>query len=303
MSNQTKFEIIINDFLSYLIVDRGLSFNTKESYQRDLVEYTLFLKEAQVKDMMDVSREHVQLYIISLYERGLTTKSVARQLSAIRTFHQYLVIEKMTTFDPCDLIESPKINRTLPTVLSIDEVGQLLESFNQSTPNEKRNKAMVELMYASGMRVSELLTLKMEDVHLSMMFVKCYGKGNKERIIPIGEEAVDALAVYLNTGRQKLVKKANDTLFLNRFGEPMTRQGFWKILKQQAMYAGITKELSPHKLRHSFATHLLQNGVDLRLVQEMLGHTDISTTQIYTHMSRDHLKHIFEDYHPRSKRL
>ena len=159
---------------------------------------------------------------------------------------------------------------------------------------------MVELLYASGLRVTELLNLRLEDLHLSMQFIKCQGKGNKERIVPIGEVAAEVLDLYLTIARPKLLKKPTDVLFLNRFGEMMTRQGFWKILKKQAQLAGITKELSPHKLRHSFATHLIENGVDLRLVQEMLGHSDIATTQIYTHISKDHLRGVFEQAHPRS---
>ena len=247
-----------------------------------------------------IEREDIQLYLIQLYEQGLNTKSVARHLSAIRTFHEYLMIEKMSLKNPCDLIESPKLVRKLPEILSVEEVDALLESFTHETPGDIRNHAMVELLYASGLRVSELLALKMEDLHLSRQFIKCQGKGNKERLVPIGEVAADVLDLYLTVARPKLLKKANDALFLNRFGDVMTRQGFWKILKKQAQVAGIKKELSPHKLRHSFATHLIENGVDLRLVQEMLGHSDIATTQIYTHISKEHLRSVFELSHPRS---
>lgn len=290
----------LSDFLTHLLIDRGLSLNTKVSYERDLKEYLHFLKEQGIKGLEEINRQQVQHYLIYLYERNLNTKSVARHLSAIRSFHHYLMIEKISTNNPCELIESPKQQRLLPEVLSIEEVEQLLNSFQSTTFQEIRNKAMVELMYASGLRVSELLGLKLEDVHLSMMFVRCIGKGDKERIVPIGETAVELLELYLNTVRPKLLKKSTDYLFLNRLGDPMTRQGFWKILKKQAQLAGIHKEISPHKLRHSFATHLVENGVDLRLVQEMLGHSDISTTQIYTHISKDHLKDVYQLYHPRS---
>lgn len=290
----------LSDFLTHLLIDRGLSLNTKVSYERDLKEYLHFLKAQGIKGLEEINRQQVQHYLIYLYERNLNTKSVARHLSAIRSFHHYLMIEKISTNNPCELIESPKQQRLLPEVLSIEEVEQLLNSFQSTTFQEIRNKAMVELMYASGLRVSELLGLKLEDVHLSMMFVRCIGKGDKERIVPIGETAVELLELYLNTARPKLLKKSTDYLFLNRLGDPMSRQGFWKILKKQAQLAGIHKEISPHKLRHSFATHLVENGVDLRLVQEMLGHSDISTTQIYTHISKDHLKDVYQLYHPRS---
>lgn len=290
----------LSDFLTHLLIDRGLSLNTKVSYERDLKEYLHFLKAQGIKGLEEINRQQVQHYLIYLYERNLNTKSVARHLSAIRSFHHYLMIEKISTNNPCELIESPKQQRLLPEVLSIEEVEQLLNSFQSTTFQEIRNKAMVELMYASGLRVSELLGLKLEDVHLSMMFVRCIGKGDKERIVPIGETAVELLELYLNTVRPKLLKKSTDYLFLNRLGDPMSRQGFWKILKKQAQLAGIHKEISPHKLRHSFATHLVENGVDLRLVQEMLGHSDISTTQIYTHISKDHLKDVYQLYHPRS---
>ncbi len=295
-----NYQIELDGFLTYVVVDRGLSLNTKDNYERDLKGYLTFMDQQLLQGVNEIKRDHIQLYLIELYERGLNTKSVARQLSAIRAFHQYLIIDKVCLTNPCDLIESPKLTRDLPEILSVEEVDALLESFKQETPGDVRNHAMVELLYASGLRVSELLNLKLEDVHLAMQFIKCQGKGNKERIVPIGEVAADVLELYLNIGRPKLLKRPTDALFLNRFGEVMTRQGFWKILKKQAQIAGITKNLSPHKLRHSFATHLIENGVDLRLVQEMLGHSDIATTQIYTHISKDHLRDVFEQAHPRS---
>ena len=290
----------VENFLTYLTIDRGLSLNTKENYERDLLSYLAFMKEESIVSLSEIKREHIQKYLITLYERGLNTKSVARHLSAIRTFHQYLMIERICQKNPCDLIESPKLSRDLPEILSVAEVERLLESFTEETASDLRNHAMVELLYASGLRVSELLALKLEDVHLSMQFIKCRGKGNKERIVPIGELAAEVLERYLETARPKLLQESTDLLFLNRFGDSMSRQGFFKILKKQAQIAGITKSLSPHKLRHSFATHLIENGVDLRLVQEMLGHSDIATTQIYTHMSKEHLKDLFEHTHPRA---
>jgi len=298
-----KYQIQLQDFLAYIVIDRGLSLNTKENYERDLRGYLLFIEKQNLNGIEMIERQHIQNYLIELYERGLNTKSVARQLSAIRTFHQYLIIEKISEKNPCDLIESPKLSRDLPEILSIDEVDRLLESFRQDKAGDIRNRAMVELLYASGLRVSELLNLKLDDLHLSMQFIKCQGKGSKERLVPIGEVATEILELYLTTSRPELMKTPTNLLFLNRFGERMTRQGFWKILKKQAQLAGITKVLSPHKLRHSFATHLIENGVDLRLVQEMLGHTDIATTQIYTHLSKEHLRDVFEQAHPRSEKM
>jgi len=298
-----KYQIQLQDFLAYIVIDRGLSLNTKENYERDLRGYLLFIEKQNLNGIEMIERQHIQNYLIELYERGLNTKSVARQLSAIRTFHQYLIIEKISEKNPCDLIESPKLSRDLPEILSIDEVDRLLESFRQDKAGDIRNRAMVELLYASGLRVSELLNLKLDDLHLSMQFIKCQGKGSKERLVPIGEVATEILELYLTTSRPELMKTPTNLLFLNRFGERMTRQGFWKILKKQAQLAGITKVLSPHKLRHSFATHLIENGVDLRLVQEMLGHSDIATTQIYTHLSKEHLRDVFEQAHPRSEKM
>ena len=293
----------LENFLTYLTIDRGLSLNTKENYARDLGGYLTYLEQQSIEHFNQIKREHIQTYLIELYGRGLNTKSVARHLSAIRTFHQYLMIERLCSQNPCDLIESPKLSRDLPEVLSVAEVERLLESFTEETAADLRNHAMVELLYASGLRVSELLALNIVDIHLSMQFIKCRGKGDKERIVPIGEVASDVLTRYLEKARPQLLKKSTDVLFFIFFGDPMSRQGFFKILKKQAQMAGITKNLSPHKLRHSFATHLIENGVDLRLVQEMLGHSDISTTQIYTHMSKEHLKELFEHTHPRAQAL
>lgn len=295
-----KNEDYTQDFINYLIIDRGLSVNTKENYAHDLNSFLQYLERMNHLKLTDVVREDLQSYLVYLYERNLNTKTVARHLSTIRALYDYLFIEQVLTENPCQLIENPKLGRKLPEVLSVNEVSQLLASFNNETPHEVRNKAMVELLYASGLRVSELLNLNLEDLYLEMSFIKCQGKGDKERLVPVGEVATQELQLYLEVARPQLLKKATKVLFLNRFGNPMTRQGFWKILKQQAQIAGIHKPLSPHKLRHSFATHLVENGADLRLVQEMLGHSDISTTQIYTHISKQHLRNVIEKNHPRA---
>lgn len=291
----------VEQFLRHLQIDRGLALNTLDSYRLDLNQYAAYLSASGIRDLGAVNRELLQDYLIVLYERGLGTKSVARNLSAIRTFHDYLVAEKVTVQNPCRLLESPKLQRTLPEVLSVEEVGRLLDSFQDSSPNGLRNHAMTELMYAAGLRVSELLGLTLDDVHLDVGLVKVFGKGSRQRLVPIGEVAAEALERYLQQGRPILEKLPTAFLFLNRFGSQMSRQGFWKIIKAQAHLAGITKPLSPHKLRHSFATHLLENGADLRMVQEMLGHADISTTQIYTHISGNRLRAVVEGSHPRSK--
>ncbi|KPC99385.1 Tyrosine recombinase XerD [Geobacillus sp. BCO2] len=224
-------------------------------------------------------------------------------MASIRSFHQFLLREKIAAQDPTVHIETPQFERTLPKVLSVEEVEALLAAPQVSTPFGLRDKAMLELLYATGMRVSELVQLNLSDVHLTMGFVRCYGKGRKERIVPIGRMAIEALAHYLEHGRPQLVnprRRATEALFLNHYGQRLTRQGFWKILKRLAKEAGIEKELTPHTLRHSFATHLLENGADLRAVQELLGHADISTTQMYTHVTKTRLKDVYKQYHPRA---
>ena len=289
-------------FLDYLLIDRMLAENTIKSYEFDLQAFSTFLIDHK-QTVQAVTKADLQQYLARLYDQGFATTTVSRHLSTIRAFYSYLLVEGRVKASPCELIESPKLPKNLPTVLNLDEVTRLLDSFTQESANDIRNKAMVELLYASGMRVSELLDLDLSDLYLEMGFVRCIGKGNKERIVPIGEVATEALMVYLNGSRQELLKENNktDALFINRLGTRMSRQGFWKILKQQARLAGITKEISPHKLRHSFATHLIENGADLRIVQELLGHADIATTQIYTHISRSHLTKVIEENHPRAK--
>ena len=222
-------------------------------------------------------------------------------LSSIRLFHQFLIRESITKQDPSLHIETPKKARKLPDILSMKEVDKLL-AVPTTTALGIRNKAMLELMYATGLRVTELVSLKINDLHLTMGFLRCMGKGSKERIVPLGNIAIQAINTYLDESRGKLLKKNTDTgiLFLNQHGRPMTRQGFWKVLKQITKDANIYKNITPHTLRHSFATHLLENGADLRAVQEMLGHADISTTQIYTHVTKARLKDIYQSHHPRA---
>ncbi|MFC7320766.1 site-specific tyrosine recombinase XerD [Halobacillus campisalis] len=291
----------LEDFFHYLTVERGLSSNTIQSYKRDLTQYQLFLETSlELSHWEQVSRSHIMKYLYDLNDKGRSSATIARLLSSIRLFHQFMIREKITTQDPSLHIETPKKERKLPKVLSSDDVDKLL-NISAVDPLSSRNKAMLEILYATGLRVTELITLKVSDLHLTMGFVRCMGKGSKERIIPLGDLAKQALEDYLEGPRSQLVKrKQTEELFVNHHGSPLSRQGFWKVLKAVAMEAGVMKEITPHTLRHSFATHLLENGADLRAVQEMLGHADISTTQIYTHVTKSRLKDVYRSYHPRA---
>lgn len=293
----------IKDFIHYLIVERGLSNNTIVSYERDLKSYQMHLNEVQkITSFNDVSRLHIIQFLKFLKESGKSSKTIARHTASIRNFHRFLLREKQADQDPSVLIESPQLERNLPKILSLQEVEKLLETPKLTTPFGLRDKAMLELLYATGIRVTEMINLNLTDAHLTMGFIRCYGKGNKERIVPIGRTATDAIMNYVEKGRTKLMNKKEPTeaLFINHHGKRITRQGFWKNLKKIAFEANIKNELTPHTLRHSFATHLLENGADLRAVQEMLGHADISTTQIYTHVTKTRLKDVYNQFHPRA---
>jgi len=293
----------IKDFIHYLIVERGLSNNTIVSYERDLKSYQKHLNEVQkVATFNDVSRLHIIQFLKFLKESGKSSKTIARHTASIRNFHQFLLREKQADQDPSVLIESPQTERNLPKILSLQEVEKLLETPKLTSPFGLRDKAMLELLYATGIRVTEMINLNLTDAHLTMGFIRCYGKGNKERIVPIGKAATEAIMNYVENGRTKLMNKKEPTeaLFINHHGKRITRQGFWKNLKKIALEANIKNELTPHTLRHSFATHLLENGADLRAVQEMLGHADISTTQIYTHVTKTRLKDVYNQFHPRA---
>ncbi|SET88476.1 integrase/recombinase XerD [Salinibacillus kushneri] len=289
------------DFLHYLQIERGLSENTLKSYERDLKQYVTFLNEkCQVTDLKEIQRIHVMQFLSDLHSKGRTASTTARILSTIRAFHQFLIRETDVEHDPSLHIETPKQERKLPKILSSKEVESLLD-LKGNDALTIRNRAMLEMLYATGLRVTELLSLTLNDLHLTMGFVRCFGKGSKERIIPLGSHAEKAVETYIHQSRTHLLKgRKEEALFLNHRGKPMTRQGFWKVLKAIARDKGIQKEITPHTLRHSFATHLLENGADLRAVQEMLGHADISTTQIYTHVTKARLKDIYKNYHPRA---
>jgi len=284
-------------------VEKGLAKNTTTSYERDITSYITYLQEKEgITSLGEVERIHVLNFLKQLKEENKSAKTQARHIASLRSFHHFLLREKIATTDPMIHIDVPKLERSLPKVLNMQEVELLLNSPKTNTHFGLRDKAMLELLYATGMRVTELITLTINDVYLNMGFVRVFGKGSKERIVPIGSAATKALEDYLNKGRHMFIhkKKKNDFLFLNHHGGGLSRQGFWKILKQLTLEAGIQKELSPHTLRHSFATHLLENGADLRAVQEMLGHSDISTTQIYTHVTKTRLKDVYSKFHPRA---
>ncbi|MRX74324.1 site-specific tyrosine recombinase XerD [Bacillus lacus] len=292
----------IEDFIHYLLVERGLSQNTLVSYRRDLQSYQQFLAKEGLPGFHEVGRVHIIGFLKTLKEEGKSSKTLARHIASIRSLHQFLLREKIVGQDPSVHIETPQTERKLPKVLSLSEVEKLLDTPKLTSAFGYRDKAMLELLYATGIRVSELISLNISDAHIGMGFIRCFGKGNKERIVPIGRAAADSLLHYLEMGRGRLynAKQPTEALFLNHHGKRITRQGFWKNLKKISQEAGITKDLTPHTLRHSFATHLLENGADLRAVQEMLGHADISTTQIYTHITKTRLKEVYKQYHPRA---
>lgn len=292
----------LKDFIHFLVVEKGLASNTVVSYERDLKSYLLYVSKVEEISSLDaVSRPTIIQFLKFLTENGKSSKTIARHIASIRSFHQFLLREKVTTQDPTVHIDRPKQEQKLPQVMSLEEVQALLDSPDTSKVFGIRDKAMLELLYATGMRVSELISMNLSDVHLTMGFVRCVGKGNKERIIPLGTMAQNAITNYIEESRSQLLKKkTTDALFVNLYGNRLTRQGFWKILKKLTKEAGIEKELTPHTLRHSFATHLLENGADLRAVQEMLGHADISTTQIYTHVTKTRMKDVYSMFHPRA---
>ncbi len=293
----------LKDFMQYLIVEKGLAKNTIVSYERDLKSYLHYIKTMEsLQSLNDVQRVHIVHFLSFLKEQGKSSKTLARHIASVRAFHQFLLRDKATEQDPSVLIDTPKQQRLLPKVLSLQEVEVLLDSPNLQDHYGIRDKAMLELLYATGIRVSELIGLDLDHIQLTMGFVRCMGTGNKERIIPIGRTAIEAIQNYLEHGRAHFVttKHKDDALFLNHQGHRLTRQGCWKILKKLAKEAGIDKQLTPHILRHSFATHLLENGADLKAVQEMLGHADISTTQIYTNVTKTRIKDVYSKFHPRA---
>ena len=293
-------DTLIDLFLNYLLVEKGLAQKTLEAYSRDIIRYRNFLAENNSTAFSEEDAPLILKHLILLRKDGLKARSRARHLVAIRGFYRFLVQEKILRNDPARLIDLPKSGLKLPHVLSREEIELLLKAPDTRKPIGVRDAAMLELLYAAGLRVSELINLKLQDINLEAGFVRIFGKGSRERIVPIGAHAREKVNTYLKTVRSKRLKQTSSPyLFIARAAKPMTRQGFWKLLRRYALQAGLKKKITPHSLRHSFASHLLEGGADLRAVQIMLGHVDISTTQIYTHVTRDHLKKLHQKFHPR----
>jgi integrase/recombinase XerD len=295
----------IHVFLNYLKVEKGLAQNTILAYGRDLKRFSAFLAKRRIDRLGAIAREDIVDFLSSLYRDKLDSRSVARYLVSLRGFFKYALMERLVPNDPTENMESPKTRRSLPTYLRVDEVERLLTSPDPTTPVGLRDRAMFEVLYSTGLRVSELANLRVVDLDMRMGCVRCIGKGDKERLVPIGRKAIAAVEQYVAGGRQYFVPPGqpaahSEVLFLTRRGRMLSRVSIWKILHDYGVKLGFRGRLTPHKLRHSFATHLLEGGADLRSVQLMLGHADISTTQIYTHVVEDRLKQIYKAHHPRA---
>ena len=294
-------ETIKDEYLKFIQLEKGLSSNNIGAYRRDLNKYITYLQDHKITHIDFVDRQTLQQCLGFLHDEGASTKSLARFISTVRSFHQFALREKYAAKDPTVLIETPKYDRKLPDVLAVDEILRLLDAPDLSKNNGYRDRTILELLYATGMRVTELIDLEVENVNLIMGFVKVFGKGGKERIVPLGDTVIGYFSTYLETVRPQLLKTTvTNALFLNLHGKPLSRQGIWKMIKQNGIKANINKTLTPHTMRHSFATHLLENGADLRAVQEMLGHSDISTTQLYTHVSKSQIRKMYNEFHPRA---
>lgn len=290
----------ILSFLDYARVEKGLAPNSIAAYRRDLKKFAISIEAAGL-ELDKVSHEHVRKFLETLYRQGLSARSVARHLAALRHFFQFLVKEGKLAANPAGEIEAPRLEQSLPKHLSSEEVDALLGQPDPETPAGLRDRAMLELLYATGMRVSELISVRWEDFEPNLGIVRCLGKGRKERLIPVGRSALRAVEAYIRLGRGTLMKKPGVSfLFLNARGGGFSRVGFWKILRAYGRQAGIHTALAPHMIRHSFATHLLERGADLRSIQTMLGHSDISTTQIYTHVLKERLRQVYQSHHPRA---
>ena len=284
-----------DEFLRYLLIDKGYSNNTIDSYKNDLNKFLSYVKDI---DINNVELVKIKDFIKEENDENKSEKSISRIISCLKSFYKFLLIEKIVEYNPMDSIYMPKISKSLPKILTEEDVLKLLD-INLTDSYSYRNKAMLELMYATGIRVSELVNLKLQDIDLSEDIIRTFGKGSKERVIPIGDYAKEYMIKYLNDYRPLMLKrKLSEYVFLNNHGNKMTRQGFFKIIKKIAIEKGIKQELSPHTIRHSFASHLLKYGADLRTIQELLGHSDISTTQIYTHITNEELKNNYKTFHP-----
>lgn len=291
---------LISSFAVYLEKERKLSSNTLESYKRDIKQYLEYLDKTGIQDISITNKTTVITYLLNLQKSGKATSTISRSLASIRSFYKFLLLNKLIEIDPTINLETPKIERRIPNTLTLQEVDNLLMQPLEHTNKGARDKAMLELLYATGIRVTELISLNIEDANLDLGFIRC-SSGSKERVIPIGSIALNSLTKYINDHRVSFIKNQDEqALFLNYYGKPLTRQGFWKIIKSYTEQAKIGKSITPHTLRHSFATHLIQNGADLKSVQEMLGHSDISTTQMYTHLMKHRIKEVYDKTHPRA---
>jgi integrase/recombinase XerD len=291
----------LDRFGDFLTLEQGSSPQTLEAYRRDVARLVAYASTKSAQSPIDVTSRMLREFVYHLKDIGLSPSSIRRNISAVRTYFRFLLSDGIVARDPSERLETPKRGRTLPDVLTVDEITRLIASPTFDEPLAFRDRAMLELAYGAGLRVSEWITLGVRDVLLEEKLVRVFGKGSKERLVPIGRSAIGAVATYVRELRPRLEKGAGKgILFLNARGEPLTRMGAWKILRKHVVQAGITKTVSPHTLRHSFATHLLEGGADLRSVQEMLGHVDISTTQIYTHVDREYLRQVHKQYHPRA---
>jgi integrase/recombinase XerD len=295
----------IHVFLSYMRVEKGLAQNTILAYGRDLRRFAAFLEKRGKHEAVEATRDDVVDFLSSLYKAKLDSRSVARFLVSVRSFYRFLVLEEMAREDPTENLESPKIRQSLPSYLRVEEVDRLLAAPDLNTPVGLRDRAMLEVFYSTGLRVSEVLNLRLSDVDMRLGCVRCVGKGNKERLVPIGRKAIEAVEHYLAHARPKFARPGspppqNQVLFLTRIGRRLSRISIWRIMHDYGVRLGLRGRLTPHKLRHSFATHLLERGADLRSVQLMLGHADITTTQIYTHVVEERLKQVYKAHHPRA---
>lgn len=286
-------------FLDYLSVEKGLSTNTLQAYEQDLQKYREYLLKKKITDLGKIDSQLVIDFLFKEKKENAASASIVRRLVTIKLFHRFLLREKILGKDPSSSIQAPKIWKKLPEFLNLPEVTRMIETPNRRTLAGSRDAMILELFYATGMRVSELVTLKLQDIHLDGGFIKCRGKGGKERIVPLGKKAKEAIESYLKRIREKSLLKDSAYLLLGRGKEKSTRMTLWRIIRKYARASGIRKDISPHTLRHSFATHLLEGGADLRIVQELLGHADIATTQIYTHINKSRLKSIHQQFHPR----
>lgn len=295
-------EELLEQFLNYLSVEKGLRPKSLEAYRRDLQDWFAFAEERGRKVIDTTVESLLTLFMVSMYDKQLSPRSMARKSSALKGFYRFLLREGITDFDPTSLLERPKIGRPLPKIMSIQEIERILQQPDLSTPFGLRDKAMLELLYATGIRESELISLQLGQLNANAEFLTVEGKGGRERVVPVGAFALKAIDEYLLSGRPQLCKDITErTIFLNPYGKPMSRMGVWKVIKKYSIMAGISHDVSPHVFRHSCATHLLEGGASIMAVQEILGHVDVSTTQIYTHLTTKDLKDVHRKAHPRGE--